>query len=149
MRSIVEPRALILAPLAEERAMLLHVFGERRPIELIEPGEHLRIPCAYIAAWRALVAPGGHGKAQFAAQSQYVIDQFPSAELVICAGAAGSLHPDLTTGDVVVGTETVEHDFRLLFATRPLPRFPGHAPSLARLRTAAQGVSASRLPSTS
>jgi nucleoside phosphorylase len=74
-----------------------------------------------------------------------VIDRFPSAELVICAGAAGSLHPDLTTGDVVVGTETVEHDFRLLFATRPLPRFPGHAPSLARLRTAAQGVSAFRV----
>ena len=37
----------------------------------------------------------------------------------------------------MVGTETVEHDYRLLFATRPLQRFPGDAASLAVLRHAA------------
>jgi nucleoside phosphorylase len=40
---------------------------------------------------------------------------------VICAGAAGSLVPELSVGDVAVGTETVEHDYRLLFATAALP----------------------------
>ncbi|HZE93792.1 MAG TPA: hypothetical protein VEZ49_03720, partial [Gemmatimonadales bacterium] len=43
--------------------------------------------------------------------------------------------------DVVVGTETVEHDYHLLFATRPLPRFPGHGPSIDALRRLAHGIS--------
>jgi len=41
----------------------------------------------------------------------------------------------------VVGTETVEHDYRLLFASRPLPRFPGHGPSIDALRRLARRVS--------
>jgi adenosylhomocysteine nucleosidase len=101
----------------------------------------LKIDAAYIPDWRTLVAPGGHGKTQFAVQAQYLIGQFPSVELVICAGAAGSLAPELSVGDVVVGTETVEHDYRQLFATRPLPRFPGHGPSIDALRRSAQGMS--------
>jgi hypothetical protein len=48
------------------------------------------IEFAYMRDWRALVAPGGHGKTQFAVQAQYLIGQFPSTELVIYAGAAGS-----------------------------------------------------------
>jgi adenosylhomocysteine nucleosidase len=64
----------------------------------------------------------------------------PLAELVICAGAAGSLAPELSVGDVVIGKETVEHDYRLLFATRPLPRFPGHGPSIEALRHLTHGV---------
>ena len=87
------------------------------------------------------MASGGHGETQFAVQAQYLIGQFPSAELVICAGAAGSLAPELSVGDVVVGTETVKHDYRLLFATRPPPRFPGHGPSIVALRRSAQGMS--------
>jgi adenosylhomocysteine nucleosidase len=60
---------------------------------------------------------------------------------VICAGAAGSLSSQLSVGDVVVGTETVEHDYRLLFASRPLPRFPGHGSSIDALRRLARRVS--------
>ena len=92
-----------------------------------------------------LVTPGGHGKTQFAVQAQYLIGAFQSVELVICAGAAGSLAPQLSVGDVVVGTATVEHDYRLMFATRPLPRFPGHRPSIEALRRSARGPQ--RLPS--
>lgn len=102
---------------------------------------HLKIEAAYIPDWRVLVAPGGHGKTQFAVQAQYLIGQFPSTELVICAGAAGSLSSQLSVGDVVVGTETVEHDYRQLFASRPVPRFPGHGPSIDALRRSARGVS--------
>ena len=87
------------------------------------------------------MATGGHGKTQFAVQAQYLIGQFRSVELVICGGAAGSLAPELSVGDVVVGTETVEHDYRQLFATRPLPRFPGHGPSIDALHRSAHRVS--------
>ena len=107
----------------------------------VERLHDLKIEAAYVPDWRALVAPGGHGKTQFAVQAQYLIGQFPAVELVICAGAAGSLAPDLSVGDVVVGTETVEHDYRQLFATRPLPRFFGHGPSIDALRRLGHGIS--------
>lgn len=135
--SPITPRTLILTPLAAEQAILLEVLGQQHPIEEICG---LRIPCSYIATWQALIAIGGHGKAQFAAQTQYLIDQFPSAELVVCAGTAGSLHPDLGVGDVVVGVDTVEHDYQLRFASRPFPRFPAHTPSLQRLRGAVEAL---------
>lgn len=83
--SPITPRALNLTPLAAELAILLEVVGQQYPIEEICG---LRIPCSYIATWQALIALGGHGKAQFAAQTQYLIDQFPSTELVVCAGDA-------------------------------------------------------------
>ncbi|HUY78049.1 MAG TPA: 5'-methylthioadenosine/S-adenosylhomocysteine nucleosidase [Ktedonobacterales bacterium] len=142
MPSIVAPQVLVVAPLAEERAVLHQAFAH---CQVVDTGEELRIPCAYIPSLRTLIAPGGHGKAQFAAQTQYLIDQYPSAELVICAGVAGSLHPAASVGDVVVGTDTIEHDYQLRFAVRPLPRFPGHEPSLKRLREAATGISEFRV----
>jgi adenosylhomocysteine nucleosidase len=137
MRAALEPQVLILCPLAREWSFLVDRFAASRRIERLHD---LKIEAAYIPDWRALVAPGGHGKTQFGVQAQYLIDRFSSVELLICAGAAGSLAPELSVGDVVVGTETVEHDYRLLFATRPLPRFPGHGLSIDALHRSAQGV---------
>ena len=137
MRAAFEPRILVLCPLTREWSFLVNTFEASLHVEYLHD---LKIDAAYIPDWRALVASGGHGKTQFAVQAQYLIDRFRSVELVICAGAAGSLAPDLSVGDVVVGTETVEHDYRQLFATRPLPRFPGYGPSIDALRRSAQGV---------
>jgi adenosylhomocysteine nucleosidase len=136
LASIIEPRVLVLAPLAEE-SILLRAFRMRQSANML-PG--LKVPCAYIAKWRLALAQSGPGKAQSAVQAQYMIGQFRSASLVACVGAAGSLDPALSVGDVVVATETVEHDFRLLFATRPLPRFPADASALGLLRDAAIGI---------
>jgi len=138
MRAALEPRLLILCPLAREWSFLVKTFEASLRFERLHD---LKIEAAYIPDWRALVGPGGHGKTQFAVQAQYLIDRFSSVELVVCAGAAGSLAPELSVGDVVVGTETVEHDYRLLFASRPLPRFPGHGPSIDALRSSARRVS--------
>jgi nucleoside phosphorylase len=138
MRAALEPRILILCPLAREWSFVVSTF---EPSIHVERVHDLKNEAAYIPDWRALMAPGGHGKTQFAVQAQYLIDRFSSVELVICAGAAGSLAPELSVGDVVVGTETVEHDYRLVFATRPLPRFPGHGPSIDALRRLAHGIS--------
>jgi adenosylhomocysteine nucleosidase len=138
MQAALEPRILILCPLAREWSFLTSTF---EPSTHVEPLHDLKIKAAYIPDWRVLAAPGGHGKTQFAVQAQYLIGQFPSTELVICAGAAGSLSSQLSVGDVVVGTETIEHDYRQLFASRPLPRFPGHGSSIDALRRLAHGIS--------
>jgi adenosylhomocysteine nucleosidase len=133
---------LVLTPLAEEWSILVKAYAERNRTETLPD---LRVPCQYVAAWRMVLAQGGHGKTQCAVQAQYLISRFPSAALVVCVGAAGSLDPNLSVGDVVVGTETVEHDYRLLFATRPLPRFRGDTASVMRLREAAAGLSGFRI----
>ena len=95
MRAALEPRILILCPLAGEWSFLVSTFeaslhAERR--------HDLKIEAAYIPDWCALVAPGGHGKTQFAVEAQYLIGRFSSVELVICAAAAGSLAPELSVG---------------------------------------------------
>jgi nucleoside phosphorylase len=46
---------------------------------------------------------------------------------------------------VVVGTETVEHDFRSAFAIRPLPRFSGQASAIEALREVAREVAEFRV----
>jgi len=142
MYSAIEPRILVLAPLAEEWSILVRACQEHHRTEILT---ELKLPCSYVPAWRTALAQGGHGKTQYAVQAQYLITRFPSAALVVCVGAAGSLDPNLAVGDVVVGTETVEHDYRLVFATRPLPRFRGDIASLARLREAAASLSGFRI----
>ncbi|MEZ4869387.1 MAG: 5'-methylthioadenosine/S-adenosylhomocysteine nucleosidase [Caldilineaceae bacterium] len=67
-------------------------------------------------------ALGGLGKAQFAAHTQHLIEN-GEWEIVVCAGAAGALVDDLSVGDVVIATETIEHDIRNRFGPPQLPRF--------------------------
>jgi adenosylhomocysteine nucleosidase len=77
---------------------------------------------------------GGHGKAQFAlGVYRAVCELRPS--LVVCAGACGALAPSLAVGNVVVASETIEHDFRVKFGAVKPPRFAGDAAAVAKLGT--------------
>ena len=80
------------------------------------------------------LARGGHGKTQFGIQTQYLLDHAPF-DLVICAGAAGALAPEVKVGDLIVATTTVEHDFNNKFSIKPKPQFPGDAKSIEHLKT--------------
>jgi len=96
-----------------------------------------RLDCHLIDELRLLFVVGGHGKTQLAVQTQHLIEQKAGLQVVICAGAAGSLDEALTLGDVVVGTSTIEHDYKLRFARRPLPRHHADAQLLREFRFAA------------
>ncbi|MGD9588998.1 MAG: 5'-methylthioadenosine/S-adenosylhomocysteine nucleosidase [Pyrinomonadaceae bacterium] len=81
-----------------------------------------------------VVAVAGHGKAQFAATTQYLIDHYGPFGLVVAAGAAGGLAGHLRPGDVVMATETVEHDYKLRFrGDAPAPRHPCTSEVRARI----------------
>jgi adenosylhomocysteine nucleosidase len=69
-----------------------------------------------------LVAVGGNGKAQFGIQAQYLIDRCGGTELLVCVGAAGRLSEEVKIGDIVLGTTTVEHDYKERFKPMPFPR---------------------------
>jgi adenosylhomocysteine nucleosidase len=85
----------------------------------------------------AVLARGGHGKAQFALHTRHLLDHAGQVDLVICAGAAGALVEGIAVGDVVAGIRTVEHDFLRRFSGRPAPVFDGDAAAIQSLRALA------------
>ncbi len=103
-----------------------------------------RLSAEYYPVLDLSIASGGLGKAQFAVQTQYLIDT-AQWDLVICAGAAGALAEGLAVGDVVIGTETVEHDIRNLFGLPHLPRFAGSKVLLEQCRAAFQSTPVCRV----
>lgn len=123
---------IVITPQFEEMAPLVHAFDARGYTSHACQIGHM--PCVEIPSLNLLVAVGGHGKAQFAVQSQYLIDRCPDASALICVGAAGRLADYLTCGDVVVATSTIEHDYRLRFISRPPPAHPPNPSLLAALR---------------
>ncbi len=79
------------------------------------------------------LALGGHGKVHFALRTQALILEH-KPKLVVCAGACGSLSPDVRNMDVVVAERTIEHDFKLRFIQKPEPTFDGDGATVARLK---------------
>ncbi len=79
------------------------------------------------------LARGGHGKTQFGIQTQYLLDH-ASFDLVICAGAAGALAPEVKVGDLIVATTTVEHDYNNKFSKRAKPQFAGDSKSIEQIK---------------
>lgn len=70
---------------------------------------------------KVIFAEGGHGKVQFGITTQKLISQFEDVESVICAGSAGGLCSSLSVLDIVIGAETVEHDYKERFNARAKP----------------------------
>jgi adenosylhomocysteine nucleosidase len=128
-------QTLVITPLQKELEPL--VEGCLRLGFHSENGVVGRLPVVQFPQLGLSIARGGVGKAQFALQTQHLIDSGPGWSLVICAGAAGALSDELAVGDVVVASETIEHDYNNKFNQRPKPRFAGNAGSLAALQECA------------
>ena len=92
-----------------------HVAGERRTGRLSVKD----------SGGRLLVAPGGLGRVQFGLHTQHLLDDLANVKLVVCAGTAGGLSPEVVVGDVVVAETTIEHDFNSRPRERPSCRKPG------------------------
>ncbi len=125
-------RTLVIFPLQEELDFFL-ASCQRRSIRWIQSSIG-RLPSYASPALDLTLARGGTGKAQFALQTQHLLDADLSWDIVICAGAAGALVDELAIADIVVATITVEHDYRNRFGERPLPAFNGAQPAIDELR---------------
>jgi adenosylhomocysteine nucleosidase len=95
------------------------------------------ISSTYFPGLATTVALGGLGKIRFMLQTQHLIAE-GDWDLVICAGAAGALVPGITTGDVVVATETVDYDIRDNYVSPQLSRFRTSEGILDKFRQALQ-----------
>ena len=121
-----------MVPLQEEIALFRHactVYGLTTTDTTVGELVAMRVPDVGLT-----VVPGGLGKVQFAIQTQHVLDVSRTWDVVICAGAAGALVDGLAVGDVVVATETVEHDIHNHFGPPLLPRFSGAATIIEDLK---------------
>jgi adenosylhomocysteine nucleosidase len=112
-------RTLIVVPQREELDPFLRRLSQLGHVS--SAADVGRIACFEVPSLGVVAAVGGHGKAQFALQSQYLIDRLGKLDTLICVGAAGSLSEGSCLGDVVVGTTSVEHDYKLRFIRAPLP----------------------------
>jgi adenosylhomocysteine nucleosidase len=121
---------LIVTPLAIEHAAL----GACLEAETgFSESDHHGVKVLSFHGKKVDLAVGGHGKVQFALSTQLLIQQLKPG-LVICAGAAGSLHPEIQPLDVVISEVTIEHDFRVRFSDHELPRFPADTATLEKIR---------------
>jgi len=126
-------KILTMVPIQSELDFLLQAWAEK--------GFHTqtfmigKLLVMHLPELDVTLACGGLGKVQFAVQTQYLLDVCPGWDLVICAGAAGVLVDGLSIGDVVVATETVEHDIHNKFGKSLLPRFGGAEIVVSALRS--------------
>jgi adenosylhomocysteine nucleosidase len=122
---------LVVTPLQEEYDALYHCLST---LDLKSHTERIgRLDVHCFPKINLTLALGGHGKTQFGIQTQHLLDH-AKFDLVICAGAAGALAPDVKIGDVIIATSTLEHDYNNKFSERPKPRFAGDVKSIEQLR---------------
>jgi adenosylhomocysteine nucleosidase len=127
-----EAETLVMMPLRKE---LEFVLGAYTRLEHRALGSALgRLQVVRLPELGLTLASGGTGKAQFALQTQHLLDTDHGWGLVVCAGAAGALADEVLVGDVVVATATLEHDYQNKFNSRPMPRFEGAPAAIAELR---------------
>ena len=99
-----------------------------------------RLPVVRIPDLSVTLAHGGLGKVQFAVQTQHLLDTCKDWDLVVCAGAAGALADEVSVGDVVVATTTVEHDYNNKFNERALPKFDGARTAISELKSVSHSI---------
>jgi adenosylhomocysteine nucleosidase len=126
-------QTLLITPLSDEFTLLLQAFHAMGydPV----PQNIGNLSVYEIKELNLLLAQGGHGKTQFGIQTQHLLDIIPNISLVICAGAAGGITHSVHIGDIVIATSTIEHDYNLKFAKRPLPSFDGSPTHLQQIQT--------------
>lgn len=122
---------LVVTPLQEEYNDLYHGLSALDLKPHTEKIGKLEVHC--FPEINVTLARGGHGKTQFGIQTQHILDH-AKFDLVICAGAAGALAPEVRIGDLIIATDTLEHDYNLKFSIRPKPRFAGDRQSIEQIR---------------
>lgn len=145
----------VISALPEELAHLSERPGHVREIGGLGfwPGQ--------IAGREAVFVESGAGKVNAGVAASLLLDRFGCRALMLC-GVAGGLDPGLGVGDVVIGTNHVQHDYgthregyflTIQPGSRPSrggtdwhPGYPESEPLVARLREAVGTITLEPLP---
>ncbi len=125
---------LVVTPIEPEFEAFVNVLDEFGHIGMDRPVG--RLAAREYDDGGIILAQGGLGKAQFGVQTLHLIENLENVDVVVCAGTCGRLTKDLSVSDVVVGTQTVEHDFNrgMSLIKLPLPTFEGDGRMIEALR---------------
>src|SRR4030095_16318512 len=123
--------SVIVTPLQEEYDELYNSLSSHGLKSL--SGKIGRLDVYRFPELNLTLARGGHGKTQFGIQTQHLLDH-AQFDMVICAGAAGALSPEVAIGDVIIATSTLEHDYNNKFSNRPKPSLAGDGASIKQIK---------------
>lgn len=107
---------------AMEKEIVL--LKQKMTIEKIEDKASLTFYCGKISGNEVVLVKSGIGKVNAAMCAQILIDLY-NVEIIINTGVAGALHPILEVGDIVVSTDTLQHDIDASVFGDPKGTIPG------------------------
>jgi adenosylhomocysteine nucleosidase len=120
---------LLLFPLKEELSLFLK-YLEDMGVNIQKSTIQQRPLYHTKNKFNLICTQGGRGKVQFGILSQLYLSNLPNVPYLICAGTAGAIAPNITTGDIIIGEATIEHDFCQRSSKRPT--FPANKNLLSR-----------------
>jgi adenosylhomocysteine nucleosidase len=135
-----QKKILIVLPLKPEFDAFIRFFKEKGQLFEASDGTKKLLKCEQLGLY---AAQSGHGKKQTERTTRHFLDSFGFFDAVICAGTAGSLVNDLRPGDIVLGSETVEFDAKLLtdHIGSVLPHYEGDSTLIGGIFKAVEGRS--------
>src|SRR3989338_2452506 len=126
-------RRLLICHLAKELKFVLEYFSHKNI--LIQETNLSKYPIYFLPDKNLYCAVGGHGKTQFGIQTQFLVSQLSEVSSVFCLGAGGGLSNKVSIFDVVVGVQTLEHDYKERFDTHAtIPVFDAAPDLVSKLR---------------
>lgn len=131
-----DQKFLILTPLKMEQEFLIQGF-ENLGYKVSNHNINNRI-FFYIDTLPYVITMGGHGKVNFAINTFDSVGKLKDKIKILgvfCVGCAGSLNNNIYDGDVVIGVQTVEHDYKSNFIKCPLPKFQASEELLELFKT--------------
>jgi len=103
--STTEPVTVILGAQTREISLLRDELAEKRETKILG----ISFWEGQLAGRRAVVARMSAGKVNAAMVATLAVEHFHPSEVIV-TGIAGGLNPELTPGDLVIASKTVQHD---------------------------------------
>ena len=107
----------------------IQILKEKMQIDKIEEKASLTFYIGELYNKKVVLVKSGIGKVNAAMCTQILIDIY-NVERVINTGVAGALHPELEVGDIVVSTDTLQHDIDASVFGDPRGTIPGMKESI-------------------
>jgi len=104
---------LLVFPMEKELRLFLDYFRGRG---IVAPERSVKgHAVAELECLDAICSVGGHGKVQCGVQTQFLLTHVVGVKAAFCVGCCGGLSESVSVLDIVAGSKTIEHDYKVRF----------------------------------